>query len=93
MRIRNSKQLDKRLKELTDKRDKLRAGLLETSDHTRDVASSVQTGLYAGQVALSVFRIITNYHLSRRRKLWQILLTLGGLAFTQFIRKRIGKRS
>lgn len=93
MRIKNSRQLDQRLQELTSKRDKLRASLFETSDSTRETASTVQTALYAGQVALSVFRIVTNFRLSRRKKIWQVAMAIGGLFFTQWLRKRLGKRA
>ena len=86
-------ELEKRLKELTQERDKRRSALITTSDQTRDVAGSIQQGMYFGQLALGLFRNLTNYHLPPKKRVKKVLITIAALVIVNIIRKRLVKKS
>jgi hypothetical protein len=86
-------ELDRRLKDLTTERDKRRADFISTSDHTRDVAGSIQQGMYYGQIALGLFRNLTNYHLPPKKRVKKVLITIAVLVAANIIRKKMVKKS
>ncbi len=87
--IKNQRDLEKRLRELTHSTNEKRAMILATSDHTRDIAGSVQQGLYASQLALSLFRNLTNYHLPLKTRVKKITISLLTLIVINALRKRL----
>lgn len=86
-------ELDRRLQDLTTERDKRRADFISTSDHTRDVAGSIQQGMYYGQIALGLFRNLTNYHLPPKKRVKKVLITIAVLVAANIIRKKMVKKS
>ena len=93
MSIRNRHDLQRKIEELTHKRNKYRESFLTTSDHTRDVAGSVQQGMYLGQMALSAFRNLTNYHISPKKRVLRVALSIGIVVALNFLRKKLVKKS
>lgn len=87
-----SSELDKRLAALTKQRDERRSAFMTTSDHTRDVAGSIQQGMYYGQLALGFFRNLTNYHLPPKKRVKKVLISIAVLLAINIIRKRIVKK-
>lgn len=85
-------ELDKRLKALTLQRDERRSAFISTSDKTRDVAGSIQQGMYYGQMALGLFRNLTNYHLPPKKRVKKVLITIAVLFAVNIIRKRLVKK-
>ncbi len=86
-------ELEKRLQDLSKQRDERRSAFITTSDHTRDVAGSIQQGMYYGQLALGLFRNLTNYHMPPKKRVKKVLFTIAVLVAVNIIRKRIVKRS
>ncbi len=86
-------ELERRLVALTQERDKKRSAFITTSDHTRDVAGSIQKGMYYGQLALGLFRNLTNYHLPPKKRVKKVLITIGILVIANIIRKKVVKKS
>ncbi len=86
-------ELEKRLKALTKERDERRAAFITTSDKTRDIAGSVQQGMYYGQLAIGLFRNLTNYHLPPKKRVKKVLISIAILLAVNIIRKRIVKKS
>jgi len=90
--MKSVKDLDKRMAELTDQNRRKREELFATSDHTRDTAGSVQSGLYAAQVGLSLFRNITNYHLPIKKRIKKVVVSLLAIVALNFLRKKLGRK-
>ncbi len=86
-------ELEKRLKALTKERDERRSAFITTSDKTRDIAGSVQQGMYYGQLAIGLFRNLTNYHLPPKKRVKKVLISIAILLAVNIIRKRIVKKS
>lgn len=86
-------ELEKRLEALTKARDEKRSALITTSDHTRDVAGSVQKGMYYGQLAIGLFRNLTDYHLPPKKRVKKVLITIAILLAANMIRKKIVRKS
>lgn len=76
MRKKAKNKIDHKLEALVLRRDTLRNNLLNTSDKTRDVVGSVQHGLYFAQLGMSVFRTLTNYHLSPKKRIQKVVTSL-----------------
>jgi hypothetical protein len=76
MRKKAKNKVDQRLEALILKRDTLRNNLLNTSDKTRDTVGSIQHGLYFAQLGMSVFRTLTNYHLSPKKRIQKVVTSL-----------------
>ena len=76
MRKKVKNKIDQRLQALVLRRDTLRNNLLNTSDKTRDVVGSVQNGLYYAQLGMSIFRTLTNYHLSPKKRIQKAVTSL-----------------
>lgn len=89
----NSKELEKKLKSLVHERDHKRSAFFDTSDRTRDVAGTIQTGMYYGQLALGMFRNLTNYHLPPKKRVKRVLITIAVLVVANVIRKRMNRRN
>ena len=97
MRIKNLDDLDHRIKELTEISKNNKSRFWETSDRTRNMAGSVQQGFYLGQMALGLFRTLTNYHLPPKKRIQRILVTVSTLivanAIRHLVNNRIGKKA
>lgn len=89
----NSKQLEARIRELENLRNQSHSTFLTTSDQTRDMFSAVQNGMYWGQMALGVFRKLTNYHYSPKKRIRKALITLAIVAGINLLRKALQSRS
>lgn len=85
----NSKQLEARIAELQSYQKKRRPGLFSTSDETRSTAAAVQNGMYWGQMALSLFRKLTNYHYSPKKRIKKALITVSIIAAVNLLRKAL----
>lgn len=85
----NSKQLDARIRELEDLRRQSHSSVLTTSDQTRDMFSAVQNGMYWSQMALSVFRKLTNYHYSPKKRIRKAAITLAIVIGINLLRKAL----
>lgn len=83
----NSQELDARIEELIKERDSRKTSFLATSDKTRDIAGSIQDGMYWGQLAISLFRKLTNYHYSPKKRAKQILITVSVILVANLVRK------
>lgn len=92
-RTKNIKDLDSRIKKAISLRNQKRKNYFTTSDHTRDVAGSVQHGLYLGQLALGIFRNLTNYHFPLNKRVKKVAITLGVLMAANFLRKKFVKKT
>jgi hypothetical protein len=68
--------IKERIKEATLKRDKLRKGLFTTKDNTRETLGNVQNGLYLAQMATGLFKDLTNYHLSPKKRIQKVAYTV-----------------
>ncbi len=93
MAIRNTRDLERRLSEVARQRESFRQSFFTTTDRTRDVAGSVQKGLYFGQLALSVFRNLTNYHVAPNKRVKRVVLSILGIILLNFLRKKLVRRS
>ncbi|WP_417609348.1 hypothetical protein [Owenweeksia hongkongensis] len=89
----NSRELDKRIEELMAERNSRHQSLLTTSDKTRDFAGSIQNGMYWGQMAIGVFRKLTNYHYPPKKRIKQVLITVSVLIVANLIRKTLVSRT
>lgn len=87
--MRSVKDLDKKMAELASENKRKRDELFATSDHTRDTAGSVQSGLYAAQIGLSLFRNITNYHLPLKKRIQKIAVSILAMVALNFFRKKL----
>ena len=90
--MRSVKDLDKRLAELTQNNRHKREELFATSDNTREKAGSVQTGLYAAQIGISLFRNLTNYHLPLKKRIKKIAVSIFAMVALNFFRKKLGRK-
>lgn len=88
----NSRDLDEKIKKLTEERDRRRSSFISTSDKTRDLAGSIQNGMYWGQLALGLFRNITNYHLTPKKRVKRVLMTAAVLMAANMLRKRLSRK-
>lgn len=87
--MKNTKDLERRMKQLTRERDARKRDFFGTSDRTRDMAGSVQNGFYLGQLALSAFRNLTNYHISPGKRARRVVWSLGSVYFLNMLRKKL----
>ncbi|MDZ7848366.1 MAG: hypothetical protein U5L96_17340 [Owenweeksia sp.] len=89
MKIKNLKQLDDRIADLTHNRESSGLSFLNSSRDTREVLSSVEQGFYYGKSALKIFRIMTNQHYSPKKRIWRtiavILTIVGGKLLKNYI--------
>lgn len=90
--MKNVHELEQRITELSHHNKNRRDSLFASSDHTRDMAGSVQNGMYFGQVALSLFRNLTNYHLPMSKRVKKIGTSLLMIFLLNLIRKKIQKK-
>lgn len=93
MRIRNTKDLDYRIRELKKTRDNHRKSFFSSSDKTRSVAGAVQSGMYIGQLALGAYRTLSNYHVPPRKRIKRVVLTLGSILLLNALRKKLVKKT
>lgn len=84
--------LEKHLASLTQEQERRRSVIFDTSDQTRDVAGSIQQGMYWGQLALGMFRNLTNYHLPPKKRIQKVLVTAGVLILANFLRKKLARK-
>jgi len=89
----NSKQLEARIAELTFRQKKHKPGLFSTSDETRSTAAAVQNGMYWGQMALGLFRKLTNYHYSPKKRIKKAAITLAVVVGIHLLRKAMQAKS
>lgn len=87
--IKNKKQLEAKIEELTQRRQSTRSSFLDTSDKTRQVAGSVQRGMYLGQMALGIFRTLTNFRLPPKKRIQSVIVTLATIVVANAVRKLI----
>lgn len=85
----NSQELDQRIEQLMKERESRKSSFLSTSDKTRDIAGSIQDGMYWGQLAIGLFRKLTNYHYSPKKRAKQVLITISLVLVANLIRKTL----
>ncbi len=85
-------KFEQRLAELTEQRDKLRSDLFSSSDATRETIGNVQSGLYLAQLAMGVFKTLTNYHMSPKKRVQKVVLSLAMIAAAKLIKEYILKK-
>ncbi len=92
--MKNLRKLEQQVKSLTKRRDSSLSMLTDTSDKTRARTANIENGMYIGQMALSIFRNLTNQHLTARKRFVKVAITLGTfllatLARKYFIKKKV----
>jgi len=83
----NSRELEKKIQELEAQRSSRQASIFTTTDKTRSIAGSIQSGMYWGQLAIGVFRKLTNYHYPPKKRIKQVLITISIIVAANLIRK------
>lgn len=92
LRIRNRIELDARIKQLTAERESGSSALFASSDTTRAKAGDLQQYMQMAQVAIGLFRGLTNYHRSPKTRIRNAIISVSVLLLSSYVRSILVKQ-
>lgn len=89
---RGRQSLQSKIEEIKRRRDEQKYLLFNTSDDTRASLTTFQNTLYFTQIAIGVFKNLTNYHVPPRKRWQNALVTISSVLLTEVLRRKFSKQ-
>lgn len=92
MAQKKNRHIDYKLESLKLKRNELKNNLLSTSDGTRNAVGTIENSLYWTQLAMGVFRTLTNYHLSPKKRFLKVGASLALVGVSKLLKEYLSTK-